>query len=49
MLETLHRYLSKGVPIYGMHRGSVGFLLNVYNPDGLYERLSAAQSVVLRR
>jgi len=47
MLETLHRYLSKGVPIYGMHRGSVGFLLNVYRPEGLYERLAAAQPVVL--
>ena len=47
MLETLHRYLSKGVPIYGMHRGSVGFLMNVYRPEGLYERLVAAQPVVL--
>ena len=47
MLETLHCYLTKGVPIYGMHRGIVGFLLNVYNPDGLYERLAAAQPVVL--
>ena len=47
MLETLHRYLSKGVPIYGMHRGSVGFLMNVYRPEGLYERLAAAQPVVL--
>jgi NAD+ kinase len=25
MLETLHRFLSRGVPIYGMHRGSAGF------------------------
>jgi NAD+ kinase len=47
MLETLHRFLLKGVPIYGMHRGSVGFLMNAYRPDGLYERLEAAQPVVL--
>jgi NAD+ kinase len=47
MLETLHRFLSKGVPIYGMHRGSVGFLMNSYRPEGLYERLAAAQPVVL--
>ena len=47
MLETLHRFLSKGVPIYGMHRGSVGFLMNAYRPVGLYERLAAAQPVVL--
>jgi NAD+ kinase len=47
MLETLHRFRSKGVPIFGMHRGSVGFLMNPYRPDGLEERLSAAQPVVL--
>ena len=47
MLETLHRFLAKGVPIFGMHRGSVGFLMNAYRPDGLVERLAAAQPVVL--
>ena len=47
MLETLHRFLSRGIPIYGMHRGSVGFLMNAYRPEGLYERLAAAQPVVL--
>jgi NAD+ kinase len=47
MLETLHRFLAMGVPIYGMHRGSVGFLMNAYRADGLYERLAAAQPVVL--
>ena len=30
MLETLHRFLSKGAPIFGMHCGSVGFLINPY-------------------
>ncbi len=47
MLETLHRFLPTGLPIYGMHRGSVGFLMNAYRPDGLYERLAGAQPVVL--
>jgi NAD+ kinase len=47
MLETLHRFLSMGVHIFGMHRGSVGFLMNPYRPDGLMERLAAAQPVVL--
>jgi NAD+ kinase len=47
MLETLHRFLSKDVAIYGMHRGSVGFLMNPYRPDGLYERLATAQPVML--
>jgi NAD+ kinase len=47
MLETLHRFADSGKPIFGMHRGSVGFLMNSYRPDGLCERLAAAQPVVL--
>ena len=35
MLETLHRFVGKPVPIFGMHRGSVGFLMNPYRPEGL--------------
>src|SRR5438067_216759 len=48
MLETLHRYVGRGVPIFGMHRGSVGFLMNPYRLDELVERLAVAQPVVLR-
>jgi NAD+ kinase len=47
MLETLHRFVGKGVPIFGMHRGSVGFLMNPYQLDGLFERLATAQPVTL--
>jgi NAD+ kinase len=47
MLETLHRYLDRHVPIYGMHRGTVGFLMNEFRPDGLIERLARAQKVTL--
>jgi NAD+ kinase len=47
MLETLHRYLDRGVPIYGMNRGTVGFLMNEYAEDGLIERLDRAQVVNL--
>jgi NAD+ kinase len=47
MLETLHRHLARRVPIFGMHRGSVGFLMNVYRPQGLVERIAAAQPVIL--
>lgn len=47
MLETLHRFVDKGVSIFGMHRGSVGFLMNPYQPDGLAERLDTAQPVTL--
>src|SRR5690606_34978369 len=47
MLETLHRYIDRGVPIYGMNRGTVGFLMNIYREDALNERLAKAQSVTL--
>ena len=47
MLETLHRFVATGLPIFGMHRGSVGFLMNPYRPEGLAERLAAAQPVTL--
>jgi len=47
MLETLHRYLERRVPIFGMHRGTVGFLMNGYDPERLPERLARAQSVAL--
>jgi NAD+ kinase len=47
MLKVLHRFLEKNIPIYGMNRGSVGFLMNPYNEDNLLERLSNAVSVTL--
>ena len=43
MLQTLHRNMRSGKPIYGMHRGTVGFLMNEYNEHGLRERLAAAR------
>ena len=45
MLESLHKHMKRGVPIYGMHRGSVGFLMNTYTPDGLEERIARARPV----
>ncbi|MFQ5534590.1 MAG: NAD kinase [Sphingomonadales bacterium] len=43
MLQTLHRNLDRGVPIYGMNFGAVGFLMNSYAPDNLFERLAKAE------
>jgi len=48
MLSTLHDFMGTGVPIYGMHRGSVGFLMNDYAEDGLVERLEAANLAIVR-
>jgi NAD+ kinase len=47
MLETLHRYLERRVPIFGMHRGSVGFLMNDYDEDDLERRIADAQPVTV--
>lgn len=47
MLEVLHRFIGRGIPVYGMNCGSVGFLLNHLRLDLLPERLEAARSTVL--
>ena len=47
MLETLHRNLPGSRPIYGMNRGSVGFLMNEYGEDQLIERINAAEHAVI--
>ena len=47
MLETLHRHIDRRLPIYGMNRGSVGFLMNVYSEVHLLERLERAETVCL--
>lgn len=47
MLQSLHKHIGKGVPFYGMNRGSVGFLMNTYREDMLIERLENADSVTL--
>ena len=47
MLETLHRHLQRPKPIYGMNRGSVGFLMNEYSEDALLERINAAERAVI--
>lgn len=47
MLETLHAHLDRCPPIYGMNRGSVGFLMNDYVEAGLPERLAQAHPVIL--
>jgi NAD+ kinase len=47
MLETLHRNLAMRRPIYGMNRGSVGFLMNDYREDQLMERIAAAEQAII--
>ena len=47
MLRTLHKFMNSGKPIYGMHRGTVGFLMNDYSAENLVQRLAAAHITVI--
>ena len=47
MLHTLHQYLEDEKPVYGMRRGTVGFLMNRYESDNLLERLERSQVTTL--
>ncbi len=47
MLQTLHQHMRTGKPIYGMHRGTVGFLMNEYSTQDLRARLEAAHESVI--
>lgn len=48
MLSTLHRYAALALPVFGMKLGSVGFLMNQYQPELLIERLQNAESSILK-
>jgi NAD+ kinase len=48
MLQALHRMVANGTPIYGMNRGTVGFLMNDYSVEDLPERLRKAEVTAIR-
>lgn len=43
MLQTIHAHMNKGQKIYGLNRGSVGFLMNEFAPHDLQERIAHAE------
>jgi NAD+ kinase len=47
MLQTLHRFMGTAKPIYGMNKGTVGFLMNDYREEELLDRLEGAQRSVV--
>jgi NAD+ kinase len=47
MLQTLHAHMHDNLPVYGMNRGSVGFLTNDYSGDDLLGRLARAEVSVV--
>lgn len=48
MLQTLHRFMGHELPIFGMNRGTVGFLMNRYDEEDLETRIAAAETHTLR-
>lgn len=47
MLHTLHSVMSRRIPVYGMNCGTVGFLMNDFNPINLHERIVKAERFML--
>ena len=47
MLETFHEHMGSQLPVYGMNRGSVGFLMNEYSEYRLLERIAAAEQAII--
>jgi NAD+ kinase len=47
MLQTLHQVQALGLPVYGMNRGTVGFLMNTWRETGLRARLAQAELAVI--
>jgi NAD+ kinase len=47
MLQTLHEHMRTGKPIYGMHRGTIGFLMNEFSTHDLRPRLAAARESLI--
>lgn len=49
LLHALHKTIGQesDIPVFGLNRGSVGFLLNNYDPDNLIARIEKAHRVDL--
>ncbi|KAE9627524.1 NAD kinase [Parasedimentitalea maritima] len=47
MLHTLHATIDVPAPVYGMNRGTIGFLMNTYNESELIKRLQAAEQEII--
>ncbi|WP_146344312.1 NAD kinase [Falsiphaeobacter marinintestinus] len=47
MLRTLHGTQDLPAPVYGMNRGTIGFLMNEYSESDLVDRLNAAEEEVI--
>src|SRR4051794_3551246 len=48
LLQTLRDTMGSGKKVYGMNRGTIGFLMNEYRAGGLEERIAAAAAETIR-
>ncbi len=48
MLDAMRRRFEDHKPVYGMNRGTVGFLMNEYNEDDLVERIDQAERATVK-
>jgi NAD+ kinase len=48
LLQTLRETMSTGKLVYGMNRGTIGFLMNEFRADGLPARIAAALPETIR-
>lgn len=44
MLQTQHQFMNSGIAVYGMNKGTIGFLMNEYREEKLEERIEKALS-----
>ncbi|MEM7507442.1 MAG: NAD kinase [Pseudomonadota bacterium] len=47
MLHTLHSTMDLAAPVYGMNKGSVGFLMNEFEEKTLLDKLDASKKVTI--
>ena len=47
MLQTLQRTQALGLAVYGMNRGTIGFLMNEFSVETLPQRLALAEKTVI--
>lgn len=47
MLHCLHQLMNQKIPVFGLSRGTVGFLMNQYSEKNLIERIQSAKDTFL--
>ena len=47
MLQTLKSLSTKNTSVYGMNKGTVGFLMNTFDYDNLQERIQIAKEEIV--